>query len=291
MRENTDDIERTMMLGAACGDVAGSVYEWQNIDYRLSEEELIAKNAYFTDDTVLTCAVAKGIREALSEAGSADVTDGTRDTLISRKIVDSLVAYARRYPHAGYGGTFRRWVETKMHLPYNSWGNGSAMRVSYAGWAARSLEEAEYLAALSAAVTHNHPEGIKGARAVAGSIFVLRNGGSKEDVREYIKKYYSINFTLDEIRADYSFHVSCQESVPQALEAFLEGESFAEVLSLAISIGGDSDTIAAIAGSIAEVIYPIPLSLRRKVMEKLDGYLRDTLIDAAAFAVQRNSME
>lgn len=277
-----------MMLGAVCGDIAGSVYEWHNIKHFLAEDNLIAYNAQFTDDTVMTCAVAKGLSKALSEIGETIIDDNSFDDRISKKIVESLVEYGRKYPYAGYGGSFRRWIHSSEHLAYNSWGNGSAMRVSYAGWVARSLYEAEHFAELSAAVTHNHPEGIKGAKVIAGSIFLLRDGGSKGDIREYVKKYYNISFTLDEIREDYRFDVSCQGSVPQAIEAFLEGENFSDVISKAISIGGDSDTIAAIAGSIAEAIYPIPDSIRKEVINRLSDELKDTLIEAVSFAIARN---
>ena len=161
------------------------------------------------------------------------------------------------------------------------------MRVSFAGWAARSLKEAEVLAELSAAVTHNHPEGIKGAKAVAGSIFILRSGGTKEDVQQYAGRYYDLGFTLDEIREAYTFDVSCQGSVPQAIVAFLTGESFADVVAEAISIGGDSDTIAAIAGSMAEVIYPIPTALKQCVADRLDDFLLQILLKAAEFVEER----
>ena len=195
----------------------------------------------------------------------------------------SLKTYGRRFPRAGYGGSFRRWLASESSEPYNSWGNGSAMRVSFAGWAARSLEEAEVLAELSAAVTHNHPEGVKGAKAVAGSIYLLRSGGTKEDVRQYAGRYYDLGFTLDEIRAAYTFDVSCQGSVPQAIVAFLTGESFADVVAEAISIGGDSDTLAAMAGSIAEVIYPIPAELLDRVAARLAPELRKVIERANRF--------
>ena len=178
---------------------------------------------------------------------------------------------------------------TENSLPYGSWGNGSAMRVSFAGWAARSLGEAELLGELSAAVTHDHPEGIKGAKAVAGCIYILRTGGSKEDVRRYASQYYDLSFTLDEIRPDYSFDVSCQGSVPQAIVAFLTGTDFADVIAEAISIGGDSDTIAAIAGSIAEVLYPIPPELIYRVTERMAPEMRSVVKRANDFLGNRHT--
>ena len=161
------------------------------------------------------------------------------------------------------------------------------MRASYAGWAALTLEEAEKLGEISAKVTHNHPEGIKGAKVTAGCIFMLRNGADKEAVREYAGRFYDLNFTLDEIRGSYHFDVSCAGSVPQAINAFLEGTSFTDVIANAISIGGDSDTIAAIAGSIAEVIYPIPQGLRGRVIDRMDKFLLNTIAEAVDFVMQR----
>ena len=279
----------TAMMGAACGDVAGSVYEWHNIKYKPDQDRLIRPAARFTDDTVMTCAVAAGLRKGLSQLPENWLDCPEAEEVLRRSVREALLAYGRKYPRAGYGGSFRRWLSAENPQPYNSWGNGSAMRASYAGWAARSLEEAEQLGKISAEVTHNHPEGIKGAAAVAGSIFLLRNGGEKKDIRDYAGKFYDLNFTLDEIREQYTFDVSCMGSVPQAFNAFLEGNSFGEVIANAISIGGDSDTIAAIAGSIAEVIYPIPQGLRGRVIDRMDRFLLDTIADAVDFIYQRMS--
>ena len=272
------------MFGAVVGDTVGSAYEWHNIKYKLAEEQMAVGNTHFTDDSVMTCAVAEGIMCGLRQLPDDWLAAGEEaNTVIRREIIRSMKTFGRRFPHAGYGGSFFRWLLLPGSEPYNSWGNGSAMRVSFAGWAARSLEEAETLAELSAAVTHNHPEGIKGAKAVAGSIFTLRSGGGKEDVRQYASQYYDLGFTLDEIREEYTFDVSCQGSVPQAIVAFLTGESFTDVVAEAISIGGDSDTIAAIAGSMAEVIYPIPPALKQRVADRLDDCLLQTLSEAASF--------
>lgn len=282
-----NDYVKTMMLGAVCGDVAGSIYEWNNIKYCPGKDTLITKKSFFTDDSVMTCAVANGLMNSLAKIEASEITNEAYDTLIETEIIKSLVDFGRKYPDAGYGGGFRNWLFSNEHKAYNSWGNGSAMRASYAGWIAKTLFEAEHFAELSARVTHNHPEGIKGAKVVAGSIFILRNGGSKEDVLSYVKQYYDMDFTLDEIRDSYRFDVSCQGSVPQAVEAFMEGNDFADVISKAISIGGDSDTIAAIAGSIAEVIYPIPQNIRGSVIDILDAYLRNILIEAIDFTSLR----
>ena len=277
----------TSMIGAACGDVAGSVYEHNNIKYKPDKERLIHPRAKFTDDTVMTCAVADGIRNGLSQLPKNWIDVPEAENILYSSIKNSLLQYGRKYPNVGYGGTFRRWLASSNPKPYNSWGNGSAMRASYAGWAALSLDEAEKLGEISAKVTHNHPEGIKGAVVVAGCIFNLRKGATKQRIYEYVSKFYNLNFTLDEIREKYFFDVSCSGSVPQAIKAFLEGESFADVISCAISLGGDSDTIAAIAGSIAEVIYPIPQGLRGRVIDRMDKFLLNTIVEAVDFVYRR----
>lgn len=281
-----DDVS-TMMLGAICGDVAGSVYERNNIKFKLSPEYLIHNRARFTDDTVMTCAVASGLRNGLGQLPDDWMNAPENEELLCSCVQDSLIRFGNRYPYAGYGGRFRRWLRSADPQPYNSWGNGSAMRASYAGWVARTLEEAEKLAEISAKVTHNHPDGINGAKVVAGSIFLLRSEADKETVRQYASQYYDLSFTLDEIRDSYSFDVSCSGSVPQAIVAFLEGTTFADVISNAISIGGDSDTIAAIAGSIAEVRYPISQELRAEVIDRLDTNLLEVIVDTADFAYRR----
>lgn len=285
------DENHTAMLGAALGDVAGSVYEWHNIKRKIGKDELIQANSFFTDDTVMTCAVAAGLSEGLRLLPKDWLNFPNSESALFYAVQKKMQQFGRLYPHAGYGGHFRRWISSENPHPYGSWGNGSAMRASYAGWAANSLEEAEKLGEISAKVTHDHPEGIKGAVVVAGCIYKLRSGASKADVREYAGKYYDLNFTLDEIRPDYSFDVSCMGSVPQALNAFFEGNNFVDVISNAISIGGDSDTIAAIAGGIAEAIYPIPQSLRSELIYKLDDKLRRTIADAVDFFILKNYSE
>jgi len=282
-----DDNVRTAMMGAACGDVAGSVYERNNIKYKPNADNLIPLGARFTDDTVMTCAVAEGLRRGLERLPRDWMNVPEAQEVLFSAVRDAVLLYGRRYPYAGYGGSFVRWMLSSDPKPYNSWGNGSAMRASYAGWVACTLEEAERLAEISASITHDHPEGIKGAKATAGAIFTLRTGGGKDGVREYVGKYYDLNFTLDSIRASYRFDVSCAGSVPEAVVAFLEGESFTDVIANAISIGGDSDTIAAIAGSIAEVIYPIPQKLRGDVIDKMDALLLNTIADAVDFFERR----
>ena len=278
-----NDELRTAMMGAVCGDVAGSVYEHDNIKYKPDADRLIRRDARFTDDTVMTCAVADGLRRGLEYLGKDWYDNPESESVLLHALEKSLQNFGNMFPNAGYGGSFWKWLHSSEPKPYNSWGNGSAMRASYAGWIAKNLQEAERLGEMSASITHNHPEGIKGAKIVAGCILLLRSGKSKQDVREYVKQYYDMDFTLDGIRDAYRFDVSCQGTVPQAIEAFLEGESFADVIANAISIGGDSDTIAAIAGSIAEGIYPRPQGLRGRVIDRIDNYLLNSIVEAVDF--------
>ena len=260
------------MLGAITGDIIGSIYEANNI--KTKQFDLFTDKNRFTDDTVMTFAVA----EALMNGGGHE------------NFIRFMKRYGLLYPRAGYGGTFVRWLASDTTEPYNSWGNGSAMRVSSCGWIANldipieeGLKLTEDLAKKSAEVTHNHPEGIKGAQATAASIFFMRHGKSKNAIKEYkdkLKDYikdrfeYDLDFTIDEIRPIYRFDVSCQGSVPPAIVSFLESENFEDAIRNAISIGGDSDTIGAITGSIAEAAYGIPEDIKEKAMSYLDGRLK-----------------
>ena len=224
------------MLGAICGDVVGSKYE--RFNYKGMDFPLFSEGCRYTDDTVLTVAVADAIMNNLDYA-------------------DTIREYGRAHPLAGYGGRFISWLDNPSMGPYNSWGNGSAMRVSPVGWLFDTLDEVLLEAEKTASVTHNHPEGIKGAQAIAAAVFMARNGGTKEQIRFYIstKFEYDLNRTIDEIRPVYEFDVSCKGSVPESVIAFLESTDYEDCIRRAISIGGDSDTIAAMAGSIAEAFY------------------------------------
>ncbi len=233
------------MLGAIYGDIVGSVYEHHNI----KTKDFVIPHPFsrFTDDTVMSVAVA----DALLQYESINDIETFRQTLTA-----SMRRIGQKYPYAGYGGKFAKWLAGGIKEPYNSFGNGSAMRVSPVAWYAKTPQEVILLAKATADVTHNHPEGIKGAVAVAMAVYLAKNGAYKEDIKGYIQKYYyPLDFTLDEIRPTYRFDVTCQGSVPQALEAFFESENFEDAVRNAISIGGDSDTIAAITGSIAEAYY------------------------------------
>ena len=263
------------MIGAIVGDIVGSRFEWHN---RKSKKFTFLKGAKdsrhpceFTDDTVMTLAVADAILK-WRELGDASYE------ALSAEAVRQMQAYGRRYPRAGYGGAFRHWLRDDDPQPYNSWGNGSAMRVSACGWAGRTLDEVKAMSRAVTEVTHNHPEGIKGAEATAVATFLARTGSSMEEIRKCVlENYYKIDFTLDEIRPTYEFDVSCQGSVPQALEAFFESTSFEDAIRNAISIGGDSDTLGAICGAVAGAYYGVPADIREKAAEFLDSQLLETL--------------
>lgn len=242
------------MLGALIGDTIGSVYEFHNI--KTTEFPLFSTKSTFTDDSVMTMAVAEWLLKG---------KERTMDDL-----EEAMVSLARRFPNRGYGGGFYRWLFFPNELrsydgqrsdglrhPYGSFGNGSAMRVSAVGWFFDTLEETEFWAKKSAEITHNHPEGIKGAQATAAAIYMARTGSTKEDIREYIvSRYgYDLSRTCDEIRPTYRFNETCQGTVPQAIVAFLESTDFESCIRLGVSLGGDTDTLCAIAGAIAEAFY------------------------------------
>ena len=246
------------MLGAIIGDIVGSRFEWANI--KSKRFKFFGKQSRFTDDTVMTVALA----DALLKAGTD--LDLLHDTAVS-----SMQVFGRAYSRAGYGGLFRKWLRSKSPKPYNSFGNGSAMRVSACAYVGNSLEEVLALATTVTDVTHNHPDGIAGALATAGATYMARTGASKDENRQYVSEnYYALDFTLDEIRPTYSFKSSCAETVPQAVVAFLESTDFEDAIRNAISIGGDSDTLGAITGAIAEAYYGIPEDIQEAGLSHLD---------------------
>jgi ADP-ribosylglycohydrolase len=248
------------MLGAIAGDIIGSVFEFDNI--KTTQFELFNPGCTFTDDTVLTVALADSI-------------------LSDQPYLQKLKEYYRLYPRAGYGGNFHYWAQSKSLSPYNSLGNGSAMRVSPVGFANDTLESVLRAAELSAAVTHNHPEGIKGAQAVAAAIFLARTGSSQAEIKSYEESTfgYDLSKSLDDIRPGYHFDETCPGSVPQAITAFLESTGFEDAVRLAISLGGDSDTIACITGGIAQAYYNgVPLKIEERVYQILDARLLDVVV-------------
>ena len=257
------------MYGAILGDIIGSPYEFDQ-GYKMKDFPLFSRNSEFTDDSVMTLAVADAFLSLPPEASEVE---------IRRFLVRSMQTYGRKYPYAGYGGMFRRWLKDTNPQPYVSYGNGSAMRVSSAAWLFDDLETVRHMARLSAEVTHNHPEGIKGAEATASAIYLARTGSSKAEIKNYIEErfHYDLSRTCDEIRPTYRHVESCQETVPEAITAFLEGESFEDVIRTAVSLGGDCDTLTCIAGSIAEGFHGVPEELKQQCRERLPEDLRKVL--------------
>jgi ADP-ribosylglycohydrolase len=249
------------MLGAIVGDIIGSVHEGRGT--KTTDFELFVPDCRFTDDTVLTVAVAECI-------------------LRGRAYVDAFHEYFHAYPDAGYGVGFFRWARAGSREPYNSWGNGSAMRVAAVGHAFSSLDEVLREAARSAEVTHNHPEGVKGAQATAAAIFNARSGKAKAEIKSSLETMfgYDLDPRLDQLRPSYEFDVSCQGTVPPAIIAFLESTGYEDAVRKAISLGGDADTLACITGSIAEAYYGgVPAPISKQALERLDDRLRTIVVE------------
>lgn len=250
-----------LILGSIAGDIIGSVFEWNNI--KTIEFELFCNKSKFTDDSVLTIA--------------------TMDAIINkRNFAECYQSYGQKYPNRGYGGNFRTWIYSKNPKPYKSWCNGSAMRVSSVGWAWNNFEKVMHEAKKSAEVTHNHPEGIKGAQAVAAAVFMAWNGKNKDEIKSFIieKFNYNLDRNINDIRQYYQFDVSCQGSVPEAIIAFLESTDYESAIRFAVSIGGDSDTIACISGGIAEAYYKeIPDYIIKNVLKILPEDLINIVSD------------
>lgn len=250
------------MFGSVAGDIIGSVYEWNNI--KRKDFPLFLPNSRFTDDTVMSCALANALKAC-----------GGDKEVFEKKCIFYMQQLGRKYIDAGYGGRFIRWILSERPQPYNSYGNGSAMRVAPVGFWSKTLDETLEFAKISAAVTHNHPDGIAGAQAAAGAVFLAKIGKSKSDIKRFVEKnFYSLDFSLDEIRESYSFDVTCKGSVPQAIVAFLESESYEDAVRNAVSIGGDSDTIACITGGVADAFYNrIPNDIKSQVINILPSDL------------------
>ena len=249
------------MIGAIAGDMIGSPYEFRPIKH--ADFPLFHHAAQYTDDTVLTVAVADSI-------------------LTGTTYLENIKQYANDFPNAGYGPKFGRWARSNVTEPYNSWGNGSAMRVSPIGFAFEALEEVLAEAKATADVTHNHPEGVKGAQATAAVILLARKGSSREEIRDYVRERfnYPLLATLDEIRPAYRFDVSCQGTVPPAIQALLESTDYEDAVRKAVSLGGDSDTLACITGGMAQALYGgVPPAIRDEALSRLPAILRDVVIE------------
>src|SRR5688572_18426294 len=247
------------MIGTIAGDIIGSVYEGDRIKH--TDFPLFSEWSRFTDDTVLTVATAHAL-------------------VTGRPYADAYHDFGRRYPHAGYGGSFRRWLSRDARMPYGSFGNGSAMRVGPVGLAMTTVDDVLAEAERSASATHDHPEGIRGAQAVALATFLARSGHSKDAIRREIERQlgYDLSRTLDETRPSYEFDVTCQGSVPEAITAFLESDGVESAIRLAISLGGDADTQAAIAGGIAEAFHGgVPEPIAQEVLARIPQEFRDVL--------------
>lgn len=257
------------MYGAILGDIIGSPYEF-DAGEKTKEFPLFSENSVWTDDTVMTIAVADAFLTAGSDAS---------EEVLQKQLVKSMRHFGKLFPKAGYGLRFWKWLHSWWPKPYNSYGNGSAMRVSSVAWLYNDLESVRKAARISAEVTHNHPEGIKGAEVTASAIFLARTGRSKEEIKTYIIEEFSYDLsrTCDEIRPNYHHVQTCQETVPEAITAFLEGESFEDVIRTAVSLGGDCDTVAAIAGSIAEGFYSIPEEFKTICKNRLPVELQHVL--------------
>ena len=263
------------MYGAILGDIIGSPYEFDRGN-KSKDFPLFTAKSHFTDDTVMTVAIASVFMKIPKDAS---------DEAIRWEVTRRLQLFGQRYPYAGYGGMFRQWLRAKDPKPDNSYGNGSAMRVSAVAWLYDDLETVRRMARLSAEVTHNHPEGIKGAEATASAIFLARTGNTKAEIKAYIEDnfHYDLSRTCDEIRPSYHHVESCQETVPEAITAFLEGESFEDVIRAAVSLGGDCDTLTCIAGAIAEGFYGVPEDLKQECRNRLPEQLLEVLQKFDAF--------
>lgn len=257
------------MYGAILGDIIGSPFEFDRGD-KTKDFKLFSRRSHFTDDSVMTLAVCEALLKVGQDATVKEIEDA---------VITSMQSWGRRYPHEGYGGYFRRWLTARHPEPYNSFGNGSAMRVSAAGWLYDSLEKTRVVAKATANVTHNHPEGIKGAEATASAIFMARNGSSKEEIKKYIENefHYDLNRTLDEIRPSFHMDETCQKTVPEAIIAFLEARDFEDAIRNAVSLGGDTDTLGAITGSIAEAYFGISETLISECRNRINKDMRDVV--------------
>lgn len=278
------------MLGAIIGDIVGSIYEFDNI--KTKEFEFFQENMELTDDSVMTLAVAKALMDTLKTGNERGFKNLSREiseeklkliqnkfgseinpkTELEANAILRMVEIGNKYPHMSYGTRFRYWLEEP--IAYNSFGNGSAMRVSPVAYIGKNIEEVKFLSREVTKVSHNHEEGIKGAEATAVAIFMARNKCSKEEIKAEMEKYYSLDFNYEDLVRSYGFDETCQGTVPEAIYIFLESEDFEDAIRTAISIGGDSDTLAAIVGSIAEAYYGIPEELEKKALSYMDSFER-----------------
>ena len=270
------------MYGAIAGDMIGSVYEFNSI--KTTEFPLFSRRSHFTDDTVMTVAVAEALME------TADLSDLAA---VRAAVVKSMQKWGRKYHDAGFGGTFYHWLDKRDPKPYGSFGNGSAMRVSSVGWLAGDADQVKKLARATADVTHDHPEGVKGAESVAAAIWLSRKGKSKDEIKEYVAREfgYDLSRTCDQIRPAYRHVESCQETVPQAFAAFFEGNDFEDVIRTAVSLGGDCDTLTDIATGMAEGFFGLPDQFKKWAYEFTTEDMHQVMKSFEEKAIERKVRE
>ena len=269
------------MIGAIAGDIIGSPYEFDRGN-KTKDFPLFSDKSHFTDDTVMTIAVGLAlINSSINKS----------DDVIKANIIDSMIRMGKEYPNVGYGSRFSMWLRSSTHYPYQSYGNGSAMRVSSVAWLYQDIATVRRMARLSAEVTHNHPEGIKGAEAVACAIFLARTTHDKKVIREFIEGtfHYDLTRTCDEIRPTYHHVETCMQTVPEAITAFLEGETFEDVIRTAVSLGGDCDTLTCIAGSIAEGFYGVPHEIKDECYRRLTPELAKMVLNISLCIKEYNN--
>lgn len=258
-----------MLFGAIIGDIVGSKYEFNNI--RTKDFKFFDKDMFFTDDTVMSVAVYQALKRTYKDNYEK----------LDYEVTKQMQLYGRIYPYCSYGGRFANWIFSNDPKPYNSFGNGSAMRVSPVAYFAKSLDEVKELSKKVTEVTHNHPEGIKGAEATSVAIYMALNKCSKEEIKKYIEEnYYSMDFDYETLKKEYRFNEICQDTVPQALYCFFESENFEDAIRTGISIGGDSDTLCAITGAVAEAYYGIDKKMKKEALSYLDDHLKKKAIES-----------
>ncbi|TNV68680.1 ADP-ribosylglycohydrolase family protein [Trichococcus shcherbakoviae] len=278
------------MLGAIIGDIVGSRFEWHN--HKDKEFELFTEDCRMTDDSIMTLAVANALMEtekALESVAKGQERNNEYYILLEKMSIQYMQAFGRSYPDCGFSRAFFQWIISDDPQPYNSYGNGAAMRISPVAYVGRTQKEIQDLSETVTGVSHNHAEGLKGAEATATAIFMAGRCASKDEIKNRIAdEYYPLNFTLDGIRDSYSFTTDCQATVPQAIVAFLESTSFEDAIRNAVSLGGDSDTLAAIAGAIAEAYYGIPEQIKERALSYFDVELLSVYEEWVRFIKDRN---
>jgi type I restriction enzyme M protein len=278
------------MLGAIIGDIVGSRFEWHN--HKDKHFELFTEDCRMTDDSIMTLAVAKALME--TEKAMESVANGQEQNneyyiLLEKMSIQYMQAFGRRSPDCGFSRAFFQWIVSDNPQPYNSFGNGAAMRISPVAYVGRTQKEIQRLSKTVTGVSHNHPKGLKGAEATATATFMASSGSSKDEIRNRIaENYYPLDFTLDGIRDSYRFTTDCQATVPQAIAAFLESTSFEDAIRNAVSLGGDSDTLAAIAGAIAEAHYGIPEDIKKRALSYFDDEMLPVYEEWVPFIQNRN---